>query len=525
MCGIAGYSLEPDSSVDRTLAAQALLAGIAERGADAVGYAHRGAGATVTVHKQRSGATRAARRGRASRRATQVLVHVRDYTKGHPTIVANNHPIRHGSVVGIHNGIIVNDEEIFARTASSAREPEMTVDSEAIFALAEHARATRPRRSSSCAARWRRPGSTSATPARCSSPAASAGRSGSAAAGDERLLRLDAGRARGRRAHAAVDAAQARGRARGRCSRIEDGRVTRTEPLPPDRSFVEDEALPAVRAPHEGARASSASPRSRCSLAQSHPLADPHRARPEGVARGATARLSRSVPSGATVDALLAQALADEELERGPGAGCDVDHPVDLPLRQQRVVRRAARRPSRPSSAGGRAAARAPRPARPPARAAPPRPARRSRPRAAPAVERAERVPDQRLRRHRAACARRGRGPSACGRAPRRARAARPRSSSRVTKRRGTRPAARLAAFQVPKCSITVCGCTRRLRVGRELAHRRRAPEPLGAGAQLREDLLVGVALADPGLELGERLRDRCLRPQGGRRGRPMQAV
>ena len=42
MCGIAGYSLSPESSVDRTLAAQALLAGIAERGADAVGYAYRG---------------------------------------------------------------------------------------------------------------------------------------------------------------------------------------------------------------------------------------------------------------------------------------------------------------------------------------------------------------------------------------------------------------------------------------------------------------------------------------------------
>ena len=57
MCGIAGYSLDADSTVDRTLAAQALLAGIAERGADAVGYAHRGAGSKVTIHKQRSGAT------------------------------------------------------------------------------------------------------------------------------------------------------------------------------------------------------------------------------------------------------------------------------------------------------------------------------------------------------------------------------------------------------------------------------------------------------------------------------------
>jgi hypothetical protein len=33
-------------------------------------------------------------------------------------------------------------------------------------------------------------------------------------------------------------------------------------------------------------------------------------------------------------------------------------------------------------------------------------------------------------------------------------------SSSRVANRRGTNPARRLAAFQLPKWSITVCGCT-----------------------------------------------------------------
>ena len=37
MCGIAGYSFDRASATNRTLAAQALLAGIAERGADAVG--------------------------------------------------------------------------------------------------------------------------------------------------------------------------------------------------------------------------------------------------------------------------------------------------------------------------------------------------------------------------------------------------------------------------------------------------------------------------------------------------------
>ena len=137
MCGIAGYSLEPRASVDRTLAAQALLAGIAERGADAVGYAHRSPGAPTVVRKRRSGASALLGELAVPQAAAGVLVHVRDYTKGHPTIEANNHPVRHGDVVGIHNGIIVNDEELFALHGFERHQPEMSVDTEAIFALAE----------------------------------------------------------------------------------------------------------------------------------------------------------------------------------------------------------------------------------------------------------------------------------------------------------------------------------------------------------------------------------------------------
>src|SRR4051794_10176037 len=137
MCGIAGYSLGTRSGVDRTLAAQALLAAIAERGADAVGYAHRGREHEVTVHKQRSGASALLDRIAVPADATQALLHVRDYTKGHPRIEANNHPIRHGSVVGVHNGIILNDDELMQQHDFQRAEPEMTVDSEAIFALAE----------------------------------------------------------------------------------------------------------------------------------------------------------------------------------------------------------------------------------------------------------------------------------------------------------------------------------------------------------------------------------------------------
>ena len=103
---------------------------------------------------------------------------MRDYTKGHPTIEANNHPIRHGAVVGVHNGIILNDEELFEQHGWTRAHPEMTVDSEAIFALVEETdEAVRARGADgSMATAWideRRPDG-------LFSRAASAGRSGSA---------------------------------------------------------------------------------------------------------------------------------------------------------------------------------------------------------------------------------------------------------------------------------------------------------------------------------------------------------
>jgi glucosamine 6-phosphate synthetase-like amidotransferase/phosphosugar isomerase protein len=135
MSGIAGYSLSPDSSLERTLAAQALLAGIAERGADAVGFAYRAPDGSVDVTKLRGGASALLDEITVPPGSSQALVHVRDYTKGHPDIEVNNHPIRHGSVVGVHNGVIRNDDELLSRYGIERSSPEMTVDSEAIFAL------------------------------------------------------------------------------------------------------------------------------------------------------------------------------------------------------------------------------------------------------------------------------------------------------------------------------------------------------------------------------------------------------
>jgi glucosamine 6-phosphate synthetase-like amidotransferase/phosphosugar isomerase protein len=252
MCGIAGYSLSLRSGVDRTLASQALLAGIADRGADAVGYAYRGGQDTYpVVAKQRTPASQLLERVSVPAHANELLIHVRDYTKGHPSIPANNHPVRHGPVVGIHNGIILNDDELLAPHSCARAEPRMSVDSEAIFALAAHSQ-NDPRAlealAGSMATAWldqREPGTLFA------------------ARGVGRPLWLG----RGRDAvffastRTALEIASEYTGVRLRMSEVRDGtflalrdgRVAHTSRFRPDRSYVEDGSLPAVRAPGQSA--------------------------------------------------------------------------------------------------------------------------------------------------------------------------------------------------------------------------------------------------------------------------------
>lgn len=249
MCGIAGYSLSGSTTVERTLAAQALLAGIAERGADAVGYAHRCPGGPVEIHKQRSGASALLDQVLLPDDATEVLVHVRDYTKGHPRIEANNHPIRHGAVVGVHNGIIFNDDELMEQHGFERAEPLMTVDSEAIFALAEaaegHAAALEQLRGSMATA-WideRRPGTVFL--------ARGVGRPLWIGQGRDELFFAST--------KAALEVIEKFLRLKLRKREIPEGTVVVAaegrelgrERFKPDRNF-EETPLPAVRAPHEG---------------------------------------------------------------------------------------------------------------------------------------------------------------------------------------------------------------------------------------------------------------------------------
>ncbi len=251
MCGIAGYSLSARSDIDRTLAAQSLLAGIAERGADAVGYAHRGRDdAYAVVTKQRTPASKLLDRIAVPASATELLVHVRDYTKGHPSIAANNHPVRHGPVVGIHNGIILNDDALLEPLSCARCEPRMTVDSEAIFALAAHS-GNDPRAlealTGSMAAAW--------LDARVAGTIY-------AARGVGRPLWIGKGKhelffASTRAALQVVERyAGVRLRTReigdGTFLQISAGRIAREERFRPDHSYRDPIALPAVRAPGEG---------------------------------------------------------------------------------------------------------------------------------------------------------------------------------------------------------------------------------------------------------------------------------
>jgi glucosamine 6-phosphate synthetase-like amidotransferase/phosphosugar isomerase protein len=249
LCGIAGYSLSAESRVEQTLATQTLLAAISERGSDAVGYAYRGPALPVAVHKQRGGASALLDRLAVPEEARQALVHVRDYTKGHPSLVANNHPIRHGAVIGVHNGIIANDEQIFAGHGFERAEPGMTVDSEAIFALVDEASsraASLEELHGSMAAAWFDERDDEAL-----FLARGIGRPLWIGEGGEELFFASTRTALDLVERYADVRLRKRELGEGTFLAVGDGGVRRTDSFEPDRSFVEDSLLPPVRAPEE----------------------------------------------------------------------------------------------------------------------------------------------------------------------------------------------------------------------------------------------------------------------------------
>lgn len=134
LCGIAGFCLNPNETVNARRLAASLLYGIETRGYDATGAAWRKDDGTVEAQKQAVPARKFIKDTLSVPRGAQdVILHTRFATQGSENNNLNNHPVRVGPVVGVHNGMISNDRQLFNRMGvADKRQGE--VDTEAIFA-------------------------------------------------------------------------------------------------------------------------------------------------------------------------------------------------------------------------------------------------------------------------------------------------------------------------------------------------------------------------------------------------------
>lgn len=137
MCGIAGASINPAETINTTTLATGLLLGIEERGQHATGVAWTGADPTDTwIMKDAVPASDFVSSEHVPDDASTFIAHTRWATKGSVSNNDNNHPIDVNGIVGIHNGCIWNDDDIFEAIGAGKRIAQ--VDSEAIFAALLH---------------------------------------------------------------------------------------------------------------------------------------------------------------------------------------------------------------------------------------------------------------------------------------------------------------------------------------------------------------------------------------------------
>lgn len=138
MCGIAGFSISDKDHrvIGSRCPSRQLILQIIERGRDATGAAwtENSTGQTeVWFNKLPVPATHfLSCLGDMPVFARSAILHTRYATQGDPENNDNNHPIVVPRITGVHNGHIVNDDEIIAEY-STERTGE--VDSEAIFRL------------------------------------------------------------------------------------------------------------------------------------------------------------------------------------------------------------------------------------------------------------------------------------------------------------------------------------------------------------------------------------------------------
>jgi len=154
MCSIHGIAFQKDHTIKHEelvykLITQLMLNGM-QRGRTASGVCYT-TGRKMTIVKDKLDATEFVKtkfykeslkkyvkfRGDHADHLLSVLGHCRQKTKGTEQNNDNNHPIRYKNVVGVHNGIISNDDIQFEKY-KDAFNRNAQVDSEIIFALVDH---------------------------------------------------------------------------------------------------------------------------------------------------------------------------------------------------------------------------------------------------------------------------------------------------------------------------------------------------------------------------------------------------
>lgn len=138
MCGIGAFQIV-EQEINAQRLAKALLKGLTIRGRDASGIAWHSDTEQQTYIQKLDVSGRDLANMLDEELGSTAIIHTRFATQGSPANMKNNHPIDAGGIVGVHNGHISNDNELFRTIhADSEYRRKAEVDSEAAFAYLRH---------------------------------------------------------------------------------------------------------------------------------------------------------------------------------------------------------------------------------------------------------------------------------------------------------------------------------------------------------------------------------------------------